>query len=163
VTDSPTIPVSSRPWSWRWFLFSFKGRISRREYWQFWLAYVPALVVFRVITGSIDSIVVQAFPPVVTIWPCLALFVKRLHDTDWSAWWATAAFGGTAIVVILLGAVSGRLIPLSELAHLAAVLGWITSLAYLGAVLVWMVVFFRLLMRGTVGPNRFGADPLPQS
>jgi uncharacterized membrane protein YhaH (DUF805 family) len=100
---------------------------------------------------------------VVTIWPCLALFIKRLHDTGWSAWWATATFGGTVIVVILLAAVSGRLIPLSELAHLAGVLGWITSIAYLGAVLVWMIVFFRLLRRGTVGPNRFGADPLPQS
>jgi uncharacterized membrane protein YhaH (DUF805 family) len=71
---SPTIPVSSRPWSWRWFLFSFKGRISRREYWQFWLAYVLALGVFRVITEyalPTDSIVVQRFlqlfPPVVTI------------------------------------------------------------------------------------------------
>jgi uncharacterized membrane protein YhaH (DUF805 family) len=164
--DSPTIPLTFRPWSWRWFLLSFKGRISRREYWQFWLAYLPALLGFRVIIEYArlsDSIVVQAFPSVVTIWPCLALFVKRLHDTSWSAWWATAAFGGTAMIVILVEAVSGRLILISGHTYLGAVLGWITSLAYVGAVLVWMIVFFRLLTRGTVGPNRFGADPLAQS
>jgi uncharacterized membrane protein YhaH (DUF805 family) len=39
--DSPTIPLTFRPWSWRWFLFSFKGRISRREFWQFWLPICP--------------------------------------------------------------------------------------------------------------------------
>jgi uncharacterized membrane protein YhaH (DUF805 family) len=67
------------------------------------------------------------------------------------------------MIVILVEVVSGRLILISGHPYLGAVLGWITSLAYVGAVLVWMIVFFRLLTRGTVGPNRFGADPLAQS
>lgn len=64
-------------------LFSFKGRISRREFWVF---FGPVIVVF----GILDTIAPEVGPLIlgaIIFWPFLAVSVKRWHDRDKSAWW----------------------------------------------------------------------------
>ena len=124
-----------------WFLFSFKGRISRAKYWGYWLAYVGVSIVvsliFGLIEGSTESgpaqptmsglaaAVVLIFMLVYVVgmaWSNLAVGVKRWHDRNKSGWW------------ILIS-----LVPL---------IGPIWTFVECGC------------LRGTDGDNRFGPDPL---
>jgi uncharacterized membrane protein YhaH (DUF805 family) len=91
-----------------WYFLSFKGRISRRE---FFLGYLGLLVVcgllsqlllsvtFHNPTGRIWSArelgVALSMPFIVCVamllWPFFAISAKRLHDIGVSGWWLTAA------------------------------------------------------------------------
>ena len=73
------------------FLFSFNGRVSRRDFWIRW-----ALPYF-VVTVVLYLILIAIFPPVtamvihslyllVALWPSLAVYVKRAHDRGRSGW-----------------------------------------------------------------------------
>lgn len=127
----------TNPASWKEILFSFRGRIPRRQFWasilfQFLLAVGFVIVVFLVGGGFDDEGNPQGIGTlfglifiipfyIVSIWIGLAVSVKRWHDRDKSGWWMLIA-----------------LIPL------------------IGA--VWAFIENGCL-RGTVGPNRFGDDP----
>ncbi|MBV9859476.1 MAG: DUF805 domain-containing protein [Alphaproteobacteria bacterium] len=121
-------PEYVRP-SWTDFLFSFRGRISRRQY---WLHYVlPYLVVMSICAGF-DGVlgwqnangvgVLTSLLSLASIWPGLAVAVKRCHDRDRSGWF---------ILVGLIPIVGG----------------------------IWLLIELGFL-RGTVGANRFGPDPV---
>jgi len=78
-----------------WLLFSFKGRICRKTYWQFTLAMVliilvPAIAVLGVGTTAADNYV--TFMSLATLYPSLAVQAKRWHDRDKSAWWILINF-----------------------------------------------------------------------
>ena len=111
-------------------LFSFQGRMRRRDYWLLSLmlgavvlvAYVVAAVLGVDVTSESDeSTFLQLGVTVVLLWPSLAIGVKRCHDRDQSGWWW------------LLG-----LIPL---------VGGFWILINLG------------ILDGTQGRNRFGPSP----
>lgn len=76
----PTLP---------WFLFSFRGRIGR---WQFW-QYVLVLCVFVVAEQTaiklfgLPSEKIETLSALLLLYPNLAVMVKRWHDRDRSAWW----------------------------------------------------------------------------
>jgi uncharacterized membrane protein YhaH (DUF805 family) len=112
------------------FLFSFRGRISRHQYWvQFVVPYV--LLAFLVIAvdlimGMYDAktgvgLLTTIFS-VLIIWPYLAIHVKRCHDRDRSGWFLLIS-----------------LIPIVGAIWLFVELGW---------------------LRGSIGDNRFGSDPV---
>jgi len=77
-------------------LFSFKGRINRTVFWTFegiWLVvYLILLGLTRVGAGEdgspnlIFSAILGLFV-LVTLWPLLAIQVKRWHDRNKSGWW----------------------------------------------------------------------------
>ncbi|WP_448188991.1 DUF805 domain-containing protein [Azospirillum sp. sgz301742] len=74
-------------------LFSFSGRASRKHFWLFMIAY---LVILAVVMG-VDSATMNMEDPgvpwlsiavlVVSLWPALAIQVKRWHDRNKSGWW----------------------------------------------------------------------------
>lgn len=72
-----------------WFYFSLKGRVTRREYWLFYL--LPAVMVGLTsfwVASIYDK--VDLVSDVVTLgllWPSIAVQVKRWHDVDKSGWW----------------------------------------------------------------------------
>jgi uncharacterized membrane protein YhaH (DUF805 family) len=89
------------------------------------------------------------------LWAAAA--VRRLHDRDWSGWWAAIflpfqvagiALGGVAMRGMLGGAVEPT--PLMRVASLNTACYWI---AFIGLLVV-------LAGSGTPGPNRYG-DPPP--
>jgi uncharacterized membrane protein YhaH (DUF805 family) len=112
------------------FLFSFRGRISRYQYWvQFFIPYVVLYVVaiaIDLLTGMYNAQSgVGLFSTIFSlsaIWPSLAILVKRCHDRDRSGWFLLIS-----------------LIPI------------------VGA--IWLFVAIGCL-RGSVGENRFGPDPV---
>ena len=70
-------------------LFSFKGRIGRRDFWIWiglWLA--GMLVLFSLAGKNLLDIQTAAFCLVCLLWPTAAVTVKRLHDRGRSGAWA---------------------------------------------------------------------------
>jgi uncharacterized membrane protein YhaH (DUF805 family) len=78
------------------------------------------------------------------LWVGLALGVKRLHDRNKSGWW-----------LLLFWVLPGILQGVGEQVGTA---GIVLSLAGLG-ISIWGLVEMGFL-RGTVGPNQYGSDPL---
>jgi len=103
--------------------------------------------------GVVAAIVVLALA---YVWAKLAIFVKRLHDRNKSAWWL--------IPYWLLPLALHAYVRVSEhsmfLRHYAA-MGMPQKIAFGVALLIGLWVFVELyFFRGTKGENRFGPDPL---
>jgi uncharacterized membrane protein YhaH (DUF805 family) len=70
--------------------FSFRGRISRRQY---WLWGVLALLGFALLAFALLGIArvklhkAEVIVNLLLLWPALAVSVKRWHDRDKSGWW----------------------------------------------------------------------------
>lgn len=151
---------------------SFSGRIGRAG---FWLGYVLPLTLLNIGLQSIGAMQAAtefrrgldplpggwSFLSLLLLWPMLAGTVKRLHDRNRSGLWAAAYW-----VLALLPLVTVAIFMLAVGVHAANIgsgvgLGFV-AMALLGLFLagaIWMFVELGCL-RGTVGPNRFGPDPL---
>lgn len=128
-------------------LFSFKGRIGRRDFWIWTVIWVLAMAaLFYAVSFELLASQNAAFMLVCLLWPTACVIVKRLHDRNksgsWSllfilAWMLLAGnweiLGGTWQWVV------GRFVP---------VLIMVTMLIDLGAFI------------GTQGENKFGKDTL---
>jgi uncharacterized membrane protein YhaH (DUF805 family) len=161
---------------WRWPLFGFRGRIDRFAYWravalQIFLAIfgVAALTELNVPPTRRYALLLAIFIFVITI-PAFVLGAKRLHDRDKSAWWLLLfyvvpdALFGIGIRVSIANAIAthclfvggwaaygGRQCPGSRTATVCVV----TALA----IEIWTLIELGCL-RGTVGMNRYGPEPL---
>ncbi len=138
--------------------FDFSGRASRSEFW-YWTLFTVILILFgfmldiafgwgnKPLEGS-GPLVTLAY--VGTIIPTYAAMVRRLHDTNRSAWWIGGAALGWVLLVgmLLLIAQSGG----RETESLSVFTG-IAALILIG-VSTTTTVF--LCFRGTRGSNRFG-------
>lgn len=103
-------------------LFSFQGRLNRKPY---WLASIGLSVVSLLISAVVIGVKLpeeSSLVSLITLWPSLAIAVKRCHDRDRTGWF---------LLVVLI--------------------------PFVGA--IWALIELGFL-RGTVGPNRFGQDPL---
>jgi len=141
-----------------WFFLSLHGRVSRQE---FWLGYVGIVVVALILARSLPhaSDAIYFLPDtryndawrsellsfgwleyisLALTWPIIAIYAKRLHDLNLSAWW-----------LLLLPAVT-FVAGLSEFnrLHVAAYFLLLLALGFLPV---------------SSGPNRFGEDPLERS
>jgi uncharacterized membrane protein YhaH (DUF805 family) len=176
-----------------WFLFDFDGRINRAKFWlsaliiMCWMLFLSLLVAgtarrfggsldafgfdtssivrivdptapsaFEIIRNgrstSADNLIPLTFYAIGTplfLWIYLATSVKRLRDRNKSAWWMIPFF----VIPGLFCQFEDRL-PYSYPAR---------ALAFVVALLcVWGFVEMCCL-RGTIGPNRYGADPLARA
>jgi len=130
-------------------LFSFNGRLNRLPYWLTSIAIlvltiVLVAVLFTIMDLGVSLFVILGVLYIPLLWIAFALGAKRLHDRDKSAWWL--------LVFYVLPS------SLSNLADPASGVG-ILLLLVSAAISIWAFVELGCL-RGTVGPNRFGPDPL---
>ena len=166
---------------WKNYLFSFQGRINRAKIWLYVLIVIAAEILYfalfwlligasdiDLLTGSaspgaavaggvsgILAIVLSFVFLVFAIWTGFAVAVKRLHDRNKGGWWLVVFY----IVPGVLDVVAMGTAPLGadgepSLGPVGAVL----AIAALG-IMIWAFVELYCL-RGTVGDNRFGPDPL---
>jgi uncharacterized membrane protein YhaH (DUF805 family) len=139
------------------YLFSPRGRINRAKYWLYLVASMVtmAAVLIAVVTAIRAGLLYdprgpRAVPPaalailavVFLLVFIVGIFVgiKRLHDRDKSAWW---------LLVLYLTPMVGS---------------WIAAMVshngYSALIVTTWVLFELGWRRGTVGPNRYGEDPL---
>jgi len=143
--------------------FGFKGRINRGKY---WLA-ILIFVIVGLVMGTISYIADQALPAqLLSIIVNIGLFIsglavgiKRLHDRDKSGWWLLLFY---LLPSLLFGAGAGLFIyGIGEEAASGVIGGGVLYVLGLAA-LIWAIVELGCL-RGTLGPNQFGPDPLTAS
>jgi len=82
---------------------TFSGRARRKEYWMFFLFNV----IIAFVLGLIDAFagtngVLGGLYTLAVLIPGIAVFVRRLHDTDHSAWWFLIAFIPIVGAIVLL-------------------------------------------------------------
>jgi len=130
-------------------LFSFQGRLRRRDYWLLTLAIGLVNLVIRAALAA--WLELSFLDPrlnllgFVTLWPILAILVKRMHDRERPAW---IAFLGYVPHWFVLSAV---FYPFPQ---------WTLAVANgLGLIVgLWFLVEFGI-MEGTLGANRYGRSP----
>jgi len=137
-------------------LFSAKGRFNRAKYWLaslcFWIAafVLPALAWALAnpagTTASAVIIIVVAIIFCEMLYAMLTVNIRRLHDRDKSGWWV--------IPFLVLPGFLENPIPGQEGTPLYFVM------AGIGVILLFWGFIEIACLRGTVGPNRFGEDPL---
>jgi uncharacterized membrane protein YhaH (DUF805 family) len=144
------------------FLFSPRGRVNRGKYWLFVVVSIAILIVLIAAVSVVwagrihDPGGTLGFPSealfvvgvVYLILLVIGIFVgiKRLHDRDKSGWWLLVFY----LVPMVLSWTS------AILSHNG--IGAVFALGSL-AISIWAFVELGCL-RGTVGPNRYGEDPL---
>jgi uncharacterized membrane protein YhaH (DUF805 family) len=143
---------------WTSLLFSFHGRINRAKYWLIILIYVIVGLILGVIGLALgQGVAMQVLGGIVelvALVSSLAAATKRLHDRGKSAWWLLVFY---LVPGVLTGIGAGI-----ELSSGPMALGVIFTIAGL-AVGIWAFVELGCL-RGTIGPNPYGPDPLgPQA
>lgn len=150
---------------------TFSGRAGRAEYWWFVLASVLGSVVTSVLDLAVTPVLLGLGPfglllTLALLLPGTAVLVRRIHDTDRSAWWLLAVYGPTLLG--LLAAVAGSVLVLQGAFGSAAETGGdglatgallllLSAVLFLGGAVVSLVL---TLQAGTPGPNRYG-DPDP--
>jgi uncharacterized membrane protein YhaH (DUF805 family) len=152
--------------NWLQFYSSFKGRATRYD---FNVYYALVMFIGSIVAGLIDwsiqgeALITQNAPTifsnawnVIIIWPTLAVTCRRLHDLDYSGWWQAAVYLLPIVFIGFLVMTFGFAILGNPFAA-----GTSMILAFL-AIVIFYLGFFVILscIRGTKGPNRFGADPL---
>jgi len=82
----------------------FNGRARRKEYWMFFLFNVIIALVLGFIEGLAGGpgILVSLYSLAVLI-PGIAVFVRRLHDTNRSGWWLLIALVPLVGIIVSLG------------------------------------------------------------
>src|SRR5262245_51410071 len=154
-------------------LFRFEGRINRA---RFWLGTLIAVFFYLGSGAVVYGFVIDSAPSFFLFFMLPALFyglallsgtavaAKRLHDRNKSSWWLSILYlvpfikFGLPPLTFVLWQFFGLEIPsiVAALAH--GTLGMTVS-AIAAAGLIWAVVELGIL-RGTIGPNRYGPDPL---
>jgi uncharacterized membrane protein YhaH (DUF805 family) len=158
-------------------LFGFQGRLRRRDWWIFFLVLIVldmflAALGMAVMGGSLTPFtsgakeddfdlggwlaqraLVQMVVTLITLWPALALGVKRIHDRDRSGWWF-AAFCLLTVVQQIVTWLRYRIGPGYHPSGPLTTLVGLTNLVFA----IWMLVELFFL-DGTAGGNRFGPSP----
>lgn len=134
-------------------LFGFQGRINRGKYWLAVLIFFVAWIVIGGITwflafelSYILGAILFVLLLIVSIVCGVAVGIKRLHDRDKSGWWLLVFY----LVPAILDGI-GRGVDLVGVTFVFS----IVSLA----ITIWAFVELGCL-RGTIGPNQYGSDPL---
>lgn len=141
---------------WQMFLFSTAGRINRAKYWLAALLYVAvsavavvAAVVLLTSMSDAAAVILYVGGGVLFLgmyFSGIAVAIKRLHDRDKTGWWTIPYL---VLPGLLQGASTGLVSPST---------GYGLSIAG-GLLAIWGFVELGCL-RGTIGSNRFGDDPL---
>ena len=95
-------------------LTEFRGRASRSSYWWFYLAQIlivlPVYVIFLIASAASDALgallgLVLIVAYIVLLLANIAVGIRRLHDTNRSAWWLLIGLipcGGFVLLVFFL-------------------------------------------------------------
>lgn len=128
-------------------LFSFKGRIGRRDFWIWIGLWIVAMgLLFILVANGILDAQTGAFVLVCLLWPTSAVVVKRLHDRGKSGLWALLMI---AAWMLLAG----------NWAVLGGIWQWVVGRFVPTLILVMLLLDLGAFI-GTPGENKYGKDTL---
>ena len=141
---------------------NFNGRAQRSEFWWF--------VLFSFISQAILNFVPVLGPiyALALLLPSLAVTARRLHDTNRTAWWMLLylipVLGFIVLVIIALVMLGINAFDPWEAGEVEwGVLGILFLVWLLVSIAAWVALLVFQILPGTVGPNRYGPDPLQPS
>jgi uncharacterized membrane protein YhaH (DUF805 family) len=150
---------------YKWLLFGFHGRINRAKYWLTALIYFIVAIVMGVIGFVLGSGVLAQFiswlVELAVLVSSLAVGTKRLHDRGRSAWWLLVFYVLPSLLAGIGAGIAAATSGSLTSGNISAT-GMIALLIFGGAGIaigVWAFVELGCL-RGTVGYNQYGPDPL---
>jgi len=141
-------------------LFGIEGRIGRGQFWYavaVWLVFYLAVVLISMLfTASLDRLmVVAAVTSIPIVVSSIAVGIKRLRDRDRNPWWLLLFYGGPYFTS-LLGVLFGR----TDEAGMDMTPWVVVILQYISAAIVIWSLGELGVLRGTIGTNRYGPDPI---
>lgn len=156
-------PQYVRPGFWR-FLFSPSGRICRKQYWVWFFLPVTAIGIVLAVVSLIPGWYFKLLPNLFSLfmlWPGIAILIKRIHDRNKSGWLVWAMYIPAILLAIfavgaIIAGAAGSTGAAATLGIIAGVFGIATA-----CVAIWFFVEFGCL-RGTIGANKYGPDPVPR-
>jgi len=139
---------------WVHLFTGFEGRISRQP---FWIALAVFFVIDVASTLAIEDDRLSAVLDLVLTYPQFAVCAKRGHDRNTPMWVVGLFFAlGVALDLMILG---GWIVKAELSNPTPLIYAFLVPLGVFGLALI-VDLGFR---RGTVGPNRYGPDPLEAS
>jgi uncharacterized membrane protein YhaH (DUF805 family) len=140
---------------WGHLFFTFDGRSSRARFWIAGLIFVVVYAVMTIIDYVTDqSVVFQALNGmciIVIVIASIAVGVKRLHDRNKSGWYLLLFYFVPCTLAALSVLIGAFVEDSSIIATVLALLAF--------ALVVWAFVEMGCL-RGTIGVNQYGPDPV---
>jgi len=171
--------------SWSHYLFSFQGRINRAKIWLFILIAIIVGIVYGILFGTLIGIsgltaasysagrlasaggallfmlVLGCVVYIALFVASLAVTTKRLHDRNKSAIWLLVFIVVPLVINVYVFAtmISSSGLDPQQMAAAAANPMLLVLRLVAGVLSLWGFVELYCL-RGTVGDNRYGPDPL---
>jgi uncharacterized membrane protein YhaH (DUF805 family) len=157
--------------NWGNLLFGFRGRINRAKWWLTVLVSIVIAVIGAIIAAIIHSEAVgngiSFVASIVQLWISLAAGAKRLHDLNRTGAWLVLFYLGPMVLIgvfigvigmdVMAALVTDQNLDAASLARIGTA-GIVVGV--LGLILaIWALIWFGCL-RGSVGPNQYGPDPL---
>jgi uncharacterized membrane protein YhaH (DUF805 family) len=152
------------PSLWRLYT-SFRGRIGRRQYWIgiFYLLLTSLIVtilaaLFLASTSDFSEgglSILKFTVCSILLYPSAAVLAKRIHDHDWPGY--VAAF---LLIPVAIDTVASAMLA-NDVNPFGVATSYVGGSIHIigGIVALWFIVQFGF-MRGTIGKNRYGPDPL---
>jgi len=144
---------------WRHYLFGFHGRATRMQWWLFVLIFVVYNFVVTALCVAIFGflgLLIGWVLMLVMLWPWLAVSERRLHDRGKSGLWLLLFYLGP----FLLGATKLALYGDLGVSGIAYPSGPSIAISFAEfVIIIWALIELGVL-RGTVGDNKYGPDPL---
>jgi uncharacterized membrane protein YhaH (DUF805 family) len=137
---------------WVYLLTSFEGRIGRKTFWIAIAALVAAEILAHFVTEALQGERLSAIVDLAFTYPEFAIATKRANDRDLPIWILIVFFGGGAVLDLL------TVLGLSGSDEQPSVASLFIAIPFTVLLVALMIELgFR---RGTIGPNRFGPDPV---
>jgi uncharacterized membrane protein YhaH (DUF805 family) len=137
----------------------FSGRAARAEYWWFYLG----TMIVGIPVAILDSIVgdtgaLSGAYNVALLLPWVGVTVRRLHDTDRSAWWLLLFFVPFFIAGFIAAVAVGARLDGADSDPFSS-MGPPMILAIIVLIILAVLLLVFMVLPGTRGPNRYGPDP----
>jgi uncharacterized membrane protein YhaH (DUF805 family) len=136
---------------WKYLFTSIDGRITRQPFWIAFAILIGIEIVAHFTIGERWSSIVS----LLLAYPYFAVFAKRGHDRNAPTWIAGIFIAGAVLLDLL------SLLDLLGTTEKPSTLFYVIVAPLVIMALILLIDFgFR---RGTVGPNRYGPDPLAET
>jgi uncharacterized membrane protein YhaH (DUF805 family) len=144
---------------WTHLLFGFSGRINRAKFWLAILVFFIANIIVAILQWMLGSLgdILAVIVGIAIFISGIAVALKRLYDRD-RPWWWLLIFYIAPVVLIGIGTIFGVVAVATDASTGGGILASLFFVAG-GAIAIWAFVELGCL-RGTIGPNQYGPDPL---